>query len=595
MSDLVINTNYSSKMSHNIMDKITTFKVKNPMLSFFGPSYGVDGSYRPHVYDLYEYGRIMDVESFVSRAFLKKRTLMFKEGYQILSDNEQNAKYIKTRLSEIAYVTGQPFDTLVREIAANLVVFHNAYIVKVRKLKSSSGKVRTINNTSVQPVAGYFNLPPETIEVKVDSSGTAVAYRQKLQNGKYTEYPASSILHLHYNKRTGFVMGTPPLEPVKDDILALRRIEESIETLIYKSLFPIIHVKVGTEKNPAKKFMDGTSEVEIATTYLDKMEDDGGIVTSERVDIKAIGAESLALRVNEYLGHFKERVFIGLGMSGIDFGVGDSTGRATGEVLSESIKESVIDYQYTFEEFITEKIFSELLCESGRYQYEYSITEENKVYFEFNDLDVPGKIKKESHELNKMTQGSIDINEARSKMGHKPKSPEELKKMAKELQYDPNQEAANETAKLSIRTSAATAKAGHKVQEKGNKEKAKASQSTTVTTTKAKGKDGSSKLTKSITKPTNQHNNNIAIRSILNILDSNDEFTYGRLYNIIVDELKTLDESIDINISSDNHIIDCVKSIIKYKDSYSYDNIVDFITGRLLSLTYQIFEESNGH
>ena len=143
-------------------------------------------------------------------------------------------------------------------------------------------------------------------------------------------------------------MGTPPLEPVKDDILALRRIEESIETLIYKSLFPIIHVKVGTDKNPAKKFPDGTSEVDIATQHLRHIEDDGGIVTDQKVEIKAIGAESLALRVEGYLGHFKERVFIGLGMSGIDFGIGDSTGRATGEVLSESLKESVMAYQDSF-------------------------------------------------------------------------------------------------------------------------------------------------------------------------------------------------------------------------------------------------------
>ena len=53
---------------------------------------------------------------------------------------------------------------------------------------------------------------------------------------------------------------------------------------------------------------------------LEQMEEDGGLATNERVEIKAIGAESLALRISEYLNYFKNRVYAGLGMSGMDFG-----------------------------------------------------------------------------------------------------------------------------------------------------------------------------------------------------------------------------------------------------------------------------------
>ena len=197
--------------------------------------------------------------------------------------------------------------------------------------------------------------------MKVDDSGKVLEYREYVSASDIS-LSASDIIHIHFNKRTGFLMGTPPLESVKDDILALRRIEESIETLIYKSLFPIIHVKSWNRQKSSKKvFMDGTSEVDIATGYLRNIEDDGGIVTSEKIDIKAIGAESLALRVESYLAHFKERVFIGLGMSNIDFGVGDGSGRATGEVLSESLKESVMSYQDVFFFFF---FFFFLFCKS---------------------------------------------------------------------------------------------------------------------------------------------------------------------------------------------------------------------------------------
>ena len=146
-----------------------------------------------------------------------------------------------------------------------------------------------------------------------------------MPRNKYRNFEVENIQHIFFNRRPGFTMGTPPLEPVKDDILALRRIEECVEKLIYKNLFPIMHVKVGTEKMPAQILRDGTREVDIATEYLSKMEEDGGITTNERVEIKAIGAESLALRVESYLTYFKNRVYAGLGMSGIDFGEGGST------------------------------------------------------------------------------------------------------------------------------------------------------------------------------------------------------------------------------------------------------------------------------
>ena len=301
-------------------------------------------------------------------------------------------------------------------------------------------------------------------------------------------------------------MGTPPLEAVKDDILALRRIEESIETLIYKSLFPIIHVKVGTDKNPAKQFPDGTSEVDIASRYLKNIEDDGGIVTSEKIDISAIGAESLALRVEGYLDHFKERVFIGLGMSAIDFGVGDGSGRATGEVLSESLKESVMSYQDTFQTFISECIIAELLYESGKYRAPYLIPEKDKVYLEFNDLDIATKIKIESHELNKMTQGLQSVNETRTLSGLRPMSESEIKKMQQQHQYDPNQEAANEIQKQQIKANAAA-------------KKATAAKTGSKTSSAKKKAKGSSAQTRSVTKPKNQHSSDF-INGIVSILDS---------------------------------------------------------------------------
>lgn len=568
----------------NMLDRVSTsdssirrFKtIKNPTLSFFGPT--VDNAkvtyWQSHAYDLYEYGRIIDTESFVARAFNKKATLMFKNGYTIMSENDKNAEYIVNRLNEISYVTGKPFDIFLKETAMNLIVFHNAYIVKARSENNSSGKITTYGALQRKPIAGYFNLPPETIQVMIDDTGKVTRYREYISPSKYIEYNPNDVIHIHYNKRTGFLMGTPPLEPVKDDILALRRIEESIETLIYKSLFPIIHVKVGTEKSPAKKNVDGTSEVDIATTYLKNIEDDGGIVTSERIEMKAIGAESLALRVEGYLSHFKSRVFIGLGMSGIDFGEGDGSGRATGEVLSESLKESVMAYQDTFQVYISEYIIKELLYESGKFRNIYSITEKDMVYLEFNDLDIASKMKIESHELNKMTQGLQGIGETRKKSGLKPLSPQEIKSMQKELQYDPNQETANETALMGIKAQTAAKKAAA---------------SKTATSAGKKKAAGSSAQTKSITKPKNQHSSDF-VQGILNILDSQSSYKHGRLYNYVISGLLGAEE---LSNTNEKLVTDFCKSLVNMHITIDKNSIRDIISTNTVFLINEIEENTD--
>lgn len=422
----------------SISDSLATLKtrsVKTPNLSYFaGAGRGVvlegDGAYQEHAYDLYEYGRIIDTEAFVAVAFKKKRALILKQGFNITSKNKENLKYIKKRIAEIEYVSKTPFRKFLKEIAYNLVAFHNVYVAKVRNEQASSGKpVSYFGKKTLEPIAAMFCIAPETIEVKTDKGTDRISkYKQTLgYGGSEREYLPENMIHIFTNKRTGFLMGTPPLEGVKEDILALRRIEESIETLIYKNLFPIIHIAIGTEKAPAKMLPNGVSEVSAATQMLKDIEDDGGLVTSERVKVQAIGSESMALRVEPYLKHFKHRVYAGLGMSGMDFGEGENTGRSTGEVLSASLSDSVIDYQTEIEDSVTRYIFDELLVESGKYFGTYEISDEDRVFLELRHRSQTDQIAYESHILNMAQSDLITISEARASLGKEAFSEEEKK------------------------------------------------------------------------------------------------------------------------------------------------------------------------
>lgn len=534
MKNVIYQTNYKpigSAGDLSISDGIKTFSkhvVNNPTISYMATKgqYG-NRQFLDHEYDLYEYGRIIDTEALVSRTFQKKKTLVFKQGFRIVSKSDENLEYIKQRINEIEYVSKTPFRRLLREIAQNIINFHNSYLVKVRKADASTGQVRKYRNRKkVDPVAGYFSIPPESVQIRPNEAGDPKRFRQYVTGNKYREFAEENVVHSYYNKRTGFLMGTPPLEAVKDDILALRRIEESVETLIYKSLFPIVHVQVGTEKHPAKTLPNGVSEVAAATRLLENIEDNGGVVTSERVQINAIGSESLALRVESYLDHFKKRVFAGLGMSGIDFGDGDATGRATGEVLSAALADSVIDYQVEIEELVTREIFDELLLESGRYSAPYEITEEDRVFLELRHRSADEQIKKESHTLNLMNAGLLMHNEGREEIGRVPLTEEQTKEMFayrnQKYMDELEIEKAKQTGQNQTVEQIKVAKAAPKPAAAGGASKPKASTAKKTAGGNSKGKTNkakaSSNSTTNKTTPKNQHTKDSIVATLSGLI-----------------------------------------------------------------------------
>jgi hypothetical protein len=496
---ILLNTNYSSnpKVIKDALSSkalgIRRQSLSNPGLSYFGKRTGgfndvIYSGFKNHEYDLFEYSRIIDTEAIVAKAFERQRALIFKNGFYFESNNPKNVEYIKSRIREIEYVTGLTFRNFIEEMAYNLVMFHNAYILMVRNEDKSTGETVNVGNKELQPIAGWFNLPTETIQRKLKENGDVEMYKQYLDPATFRLFSPEKVRHLKYNARSGFTMGTPPLEAVKDDILALRRIEESVETLIYKGIFPMIHVKVGTESNPAKILIDGRDEVETMGYVMQELDEYGGITTSERVEVKAIGSESLALRVESYLEYFKDRVMLGLGVSDIDMGIGDSSGKATGQIISQTLKEAVINKQDAISEFITHVLFKPLLVESGMYEAEYMIPEEDLVKFKFNHVDQDARIKIESHILNMFNSGLLSINEARLEIGYKEIGDKEISRIGKDKEMIlPTYQV--ETAKVA----AAAAAQSKKENSSGNKTKA----------------DGAKKASASKTNPKNQFSDSL--------------------------------------------------------------------------------------
>lgn len=310
--------------------------VKSTTLSY-GSMNARRGQFNSSEHDLALINRIEDTDSYAAQAFIKKVGLMFKEGYEFVGADPKTIQYIKLRLAQISRATGTPTDDLLRSIGASLIKKSNAFLVKVRKESASGGRMRILPGTTkeVQPIAGYFLVPAETMFYEADKHGRITKWKQELPDGSYVFFRPEDVTHLYFNRKEGFIYGTPTIVPVIDDIRSLRKIEENIELLVYQHLFPLFHYQVGSDEFPAGLDEMGRDEISVAKAEIREMPSEGGLVTTHRHQIKLIGAENRSLRAEGYLDHFKKRVFSGLGISAVDMGEGECYTADT-ETLTEN-------------------------------------------------------------------------------------------------------------------------------------------------------------------------------------------------------------------------------------------------------------------
>ena len=419
----IFNTNIRNAQSLNIEDAksaMTLRTIPTPNFRYqVNRMMGIDGGYTDMEYDLSEHGRIIDTESLVASAFRKKKQLVLKEGFMISGKDQKNLDYINKRLIEIEYVTGQSFRDLVDEITENMINFNNCFLMKYRRENASSGNVReTPTGSEIKPVAGYYVLAAPTIDTANNKLGQIIKYRHRITHSFTREFSPRDILHMYASKRTGMTIGTPPLESVKDDIMALRSIEQSAENMIYRNASPFIHVQVGDDKKPARMLQDGTSEVDLYSTIITEMPEAGGVSTPHNVKINMLGAESQALRLESYLNHFKDRVLAGLCISAVDLGIGNSTTGGSAALISEALKDDVRSYQEIITNFITNYLFTELLLESPRYKGIFIIPYPERISFTFEEADIDKRIKLETHALNLYQGGLLNQGTALKSIGY---------------------------------------------------------------------------------------------------------------------------------------------------------------------------------
>jgi hypothetical protein len=372
--------------------------------------YGHYGTILPE-YDQYEPYTMLDTESYLMQAIRRKHSLMFRQGFKIEGENDRFTKYVNMRLNDIGRMMGMTVDNFLKDILNNLLILSNCFLLKIRDDEGSSGTKNPKNN-EMTPVAAYMILPPHSIFPFVNQRGEIIKWRRYYGSArKYKDYKLEDVIHFKWDVKPGHVYGTPRTVSVRDDIFALRRLEENVEMLLINHLFPLFHVKVGSEEAPATMLVDGITEVDLIKAELENMPKEGVFITDERVVVDIVGIKGEAPDPDAIMKHYKARIFTGLGVSPIDMGETDTGNRATAENVSQNLKDSVkADLNWfcgQFKMFIIKELFEE---NATKLSVQNAIQDVNVV---FPDVDVDGHIKWQNHVIEMFNSHLIEEDEAR--------------------------------------------------------------------------------------------------------------------------------------------------------------------------------------
>ena len=349
----------------------------------------------------------------------------------------------------MSFATQKPMDILFQEIADDLVKYSNAFLIK-KRVDAIPGMPGLQPIFADKIVGGYFRVDPASIRIKRDLNGNVLKYEQGYGRNKKQFYPRD-VIHMYLDKDANNSFGTPRVIAALEDVKLLRKIEGNVSALIYRFSMPLYQWIIGLPQ-PG---MGGTDpEIQKAQREVENSTLDGILITNERTTIKSIGAEGTALNAQGYLTYFENRVFSALGVSASQMGRGGA--KQDADSMEAQIHDTVKYIQRIMEIFIREYILSELLLENG---FNPILNEEDIVDYEFEEISLETKVKKENHGMLKYQSNVTSISESRRKMGYKD-SPDDEEKLYKNYidtkarmkEIDRTAEHQKEIAKMSIQS-----------------------------------------------------------------------------------------------------------------------------------------------
>lgn len=526
-------------------------------------------------YNMEEIREASESDSYVKMSLMKISYLIYKAGWQ-LKGKDAAVEYLYKRFRIMAYATGKPMDILFQEIADDMTKYSNAFLLKVRTDSIPGIKAKSISDNK-KIIAGYYRIDPSSIVIERDKSGNIKRYIQgRGENERY--FKKEDIVHIYMDKDANNAFGTPRIIAALDDVQLLRKIEGNVASLIYRFSRPIFHWKIG-ETKPGFQATD--SEIKKAEREAENMSYESMIITNEKTELKAIGAEGTALDATGYLAYFEKRTFTALGTSETQMGRGSSKENA--DSMDEQTHDVVKYIQRTIATHIEYHILIELLLEGG---FDPIMNEEDMVQYEFEEISLETKIKKENHEMLKFQSNQITFEESRRRMGMKDSVDDEerlYKNMIEKKARLEELEITNQHQKDMQRETIKAQK------EASNNNTSNSGNNATKTGTgggsnkpKSTKKDTTTKEVENKNRPTNQHGTgSVKVKESFNNMQgcTKDNFKkeFAKIYKKYKDMSNDINEGEDMDLLFRISKSDLVNELNKHIEKYSYDAVIDSV------------------
>lgn len=437
-------------------------KVNEPVPRFFESPNQTQGYWAEGEYDLTAIFKYLTFESYFFKTVQKKLSQLIKSGFEVHSDDDEIKEYLKNRFLMMFLQTGISLDRIVKDLSYYLITCSNAWVIKVRDKNFEYAQSYIKDGKEMHPVVGLFVPHPTSMRprfkwVRFNANGQM---KSKLilekwifvnRRGIFVEFDPADVAHFTLYKEEGMVFGTPEIMPVIDDIKTLRKMEEDVQLLVYRDLFPILHYQV---ENPS--VIDHTStwtELDQAKKDMERIMQDGGIATDKRHEISFVGSQGKHLEIQPYLEYFQNRVLSGLGVSQSDMGLGQEISGNTANSMSKVLLDQVRFIQQEISAQFEEKILVEIGLQSP-FGIE-AVKEGSKPVLNFSEIDIEWRIRKENHEADLFTKGVKTIDEVRNPMGLEDFSDEHLDRTQHGLYEKPQLEAENQLAHKQVEVGAA--------------------------------------------------------------------------------------------------------------------------------------------
>lgn len=446
---------------------ITENKLVKKLKSFFGLNtfenreFNLEQDESVEIDDLIRMiSKAKKTDGYIARTSNSILQKSLKTGWFFESKKDSNATKIEEKFYDLLLDSGLNPRSFVRQLLKNLIDYSNVFIFK----KYSEDK--KLESLCIFPSKGW--KPLKVI-------GEHVLEWEFSIGEKSLKFSDEQVVHIHYNKETHEIFGTPFMSSVLEDVQLLRNIESASIEDYWKYLSKKTIIQVGEKNSPGSQ-----KEIEAVQRTLSGLDADEDLVVSSRVNVKII--EPSYHSPDFILGTMRERALAGLLSSNSQMGMsGNGRQDADTQETRESI--TVEDFQENLEDQLNNSIIKELVLECyGVYNYK------NAVFFKFrksqNDYE-----RANNHFLNLYNSGVISFDELRNKI-QMPVS-------------DFKEE--NSINAINFNYEEKTAKLNNELQLKLAKQNSINSQKSV---SKPKSNTGAQKLTKSLNQPSNQHGTN---------------------------------------------------------------------------------------